>query len=77
MPETKRLHSLDALRGFDMFWIVGGGSLVYGNTLYEPLDDFFGCNCLMASAKAAGTIDFKPANTRRLSRGTPRSAMRW
>ncbi|NQU51333.1 MAG: DUF5009 domain-containing protein [Bacteroidetes bacterium] len=23
----KRLHSLDALRGFDMFWIVGGGSL--------------------------------------------------
>jgi len=24
----KRLLSLDALRGFDMFWIVGGGSLV-------------------------------------------------
>ena len=21
---------------------VGGGSLVYGNTLYEPLDDFYG-----------------------------------
>ncbi len=25
-PE-KRLHSLDALRGFDMFWITGGGML--------------------------------------------------
>jgi len=23
-PETKRLYSLDALRGFDMFWIIGG-----------------------------------------------------
>jgi predicted acyltransferase len=27
-PETKRLQSLDALRGFDMFWIIGGGTLV-------------------------------------------------
>lgn len=25
----ERLLSLDALRGFDMFWITGGGSLVY------------------------------------------------
>ncbi len=25
---TKRLMSLDALRGFDMFWIVGGDALV-------------------------------------------------
>ena len=25
----ERLISLDALRGFDMFWITGGGSLVY------------------------------------------------
>ena len=24
----KRLHSLDALRGFDMFWITGGGTLI-------------------------------------------------
>jgi len=23
----KRLHSLDALRGFDMFWIIGGGAI--------------------------------------------------
>ncbi len=23
----QRLHSLDALRGFDMFWIIGGGTL--------------------------------------------------
>ena len=26
----KRLESLDALRGFDMFWIVGG-SWIFGN----------------------------------------------
>ncbi len=25
--EVKRLRSLDALRGFDMFWIVGGGKI--------------------------------------------------
>ena len=24
-----RLMSMDALRGFDMFWIIGGDSLVY------------------------------------------------
>src|SRR5215471_18661221 len=30
MPvSTERLMSLDALRGFDMFWIVGADSLVY------------------------------------------------
>lgn len=30
MPqENTRLLSLDALRGFDMFWITGGGSLVH------------------------------------------------
>jgi predicted acyltransferase len=28
-PVSKeRLHSLDTLRGFDMFWIIGGGTLV-------------------------------------------------
>ncbi|MBK5262755.1 MAG: hypothetical protein JJE17_09330 [Peptostreptococcaceae bacterium] len=31
VPETKqRILSLDALRGFDMFWIIGGGSLIEG-----------------------------------------------
>ena len=29
-PTTKRLHSLDALRGFDMFWIMGGGGIFVG-----------------------------------------------
>ena len=28
----QRLYSLDALRGFDMFWIIGGG-IVHGNFL--------------------------------------------
>lgn len=29
-PEIKRLHSLDALRGFDMFWIMGGEGIFVG-----------------------------------------------
>jgi predicted acyltransferase len=29
-PETNRLYSLDALRGFDMFWIMGGESIFIG-----------------------------------------------
>src|SRR5262245_27860215 len=27
---TRRLMSLDALRGFDMFWIVGGEEIAHG-----------------------------------------------
>ncbi|MDX9880839.1 MAG: DUF5009 domain-containing protein [Prolixibacteraceae bacterium] len=29
-PETKRLQSIDALRGFDMFWIMGGRHIFLG-----------------------------------------------
>ncbi len=29
-PAVKRLHSLDALRGFDMFWIMGGAGIFTG-----------------------------------------------
>jgi predicted acyltransferase len=29
-PNGKRLYSLDALRGFDMFWIMGGESIFIG-----------------------------------------------
>jgi predicted acyltransferase len=29
-PQTKRLYSLDALRGFDMFWIMGGEGIFIG-----------------------------------------------
>ncbi|OHB53863.1 MAG: hypothetical protein A2Y10_00320 [Planctomycetes bacterium GWF2_41_51] len=36
----ERLESLDVLRGFDMFWIVGGG------TLLEAIIDFLGWPCL-------------------------------
>src|SRR5436190_1911178 len=28
-PPSQRLTSVDALRGFDMFWIIGADSLVY------------------------------------------------
>src|SRR5438309_1936211 len=34
-PATRRLMSLDALRGFDMFWIVGGEELVHA--LYKGM----------------------------------------
>jgi predicted acyltransferase len=34
-PATRRLMSLDALRGFDMFWIVGGEELVHA--LYKAV----------------------------------------
>jgi predicted acyltransferase len=29
-PKSKRLYSLDALRGFDMFWIMGGENIFVG-----------------------------------------------
>jgi hypothetical protein len=29
-PPTERLVSLDALRGFDMFWITGGTAILMG-----------------------------------------------
>lgn len=29
-PKSKRLYSLDALRGFDMFWIMGGENIFIG-----------------------------------------------
>jgi predicted acyltransferase len=32
LPVSNRLMSLDALRGFDMFWIIGADSLVYALT---------------------------------------------
>ena len=34
--QMKRLASLDVLRGFDMLWIIGGGSLIVG--LSKALD---------------------------------------
>ena len=36
-PRSRRLMSLDALRGFDMFWIVGGEEVVHG--LYKAWPD--------------------------------------
>ena len=32
-----RVTSIDALRGFDMFWIIGGG------TIFASLNDVFDC----------------------------------
>lgn len=40
VPSSRRLQSLDALRGFDMFWIIGGGGIFSGLALltnWEPL----------------------------------------
>src|SRR5437588_3821679 len=36
-PLTQRLMSVDALRGFDMFWIIGADALVYAlNRMSHP-----------------------------------------
>ena len=41
--ESQRLTSLDALRGFDMFWILGADSFVYAlhETSHNPVTEFF------------------------------------
>src|SRR5690348_886487 len=49
-PETRRVVSVDALRGFDMFWILGGDSLaqalkkmaVGGGAALATIGGFFG-----------------------------------
>lgn len=49
-PETRRVVSVDALRGFDMFWILGGDSLAqalkemsaHGNAAMSSTGSFFG-----------------------------------
>ena len=40
MDKGKRLMSLDAFRGFDMFWIMGGESLVYAVAALFGCPDF-------------------------------------
>ena len=35
-PQTERVMSVDALRGFDMFWILGADSLVYALNRMSP-----------------------------------------
>jgi predicted acyltransferase len=42
-PGTERLVSLDALRGFDMFWIIGGTSILLGlgKVIQRPFFDKF------------------------------------
>src|ERR1700749_1263225 len=41
--ESQRLTSLDALRGFDMFWILGADALVYAlrRMNENPVTNFF------------------------------------
>ncbi len=49
-PETRRILSVDALRGFDMFWILGGDALAQalkkmsagGNSVVSSAGGFFG-----------------------------------
>ncbi len=37
-PASRRLMSVDALRGFDMFWIMGGGFVVRSlPVIHDPL----------------------------------------
>ena len=42
-PATSpRLYSLDALRGFDMFWIIGGEELFHTMAKIYPNSSFWG-----------------------------------
>ena len=43
LPRTERLVSLDALRGFDMFWIIGGTAILQGlgKVIQRPFFDRF------------------------------------
>lgn len=49
-PETRRVVSVDALRGFDMFWIIGGDSLAQalkrmsadGDSVFHSIGALFG-----------------------------------
>ncbi|HAR39093.1 MAG: hypothetical protein A2W86_09480 [Bacteroidetes bacterium GWD2_45_23] len=49
--KSARLHSLDALRGFDMLWIAGGQKIVYalatmtGWPLFEWLNKLNRSSC--------------------------------
>ena len=42
-PRVERLVSLDALRGFDMFWITGGTAILFGlgKVIQHPFFDKF------------------------------------
>ncbi len=42
-PRAERLVSLDALRGFDMFWITGGTAILFGlgKVIHRPFFDKF------------------------------------
>ena len=42
-PRAERLVSLDALRGFDMFWIIGGTAILFGlgKVIHRPFFDKF------------------------------------
>ena len=41
--KDRRILSVDALRGFDMFWIIGGGALLIGlaKLFRDPLPEWF------------------------------------
>ena len=39
-PKSQRLISLDALRGFDMFWITGGQKIIFASAANKGLPVF-------------------------------------
>ena len=58
-PDTadQRLVSLDAFRGFTMFWIIGGGSLVAGFQALEenPVINFVVYNSATSRGRGYAT----------------------
>lgn len=57
--EEKRLFSLDALRGFTMFWIIGGSELAIAVTryIYPPLADAVETQLFHATWKGFTALD--------------------
>jgi predicted acyltransferase len=74
MNKAERIVSLDALRGFDMFWISGGWSLILLAIFYLIIDVWkirrwsfpfvvIGLNAITIYIISVGIIDFRRMNT--------------
>ena len=54
--QSRRLLSLDALRGFDMFFIMGGASLFVALATLFPNPFFQVIGCLLYTSDAADEL---------------------
>ena len=57
--QSQRLQSLDALRGFDMFFIMGGGALFVALATWIPTPFFQSIADQMSHAKWGAGVTFE------------------